>query len=128
MKTTTRMPNWFTICCHQLTFRLRLQSVLQTACLPSLGGLLFKPAKHIKLTLALPISLALSFCLLVFLLVFRCNSCGSMCKFNQSAYLRMLQCSLSLRVLWLASPKVHTHIHTTFPFGNLIKCIGFLLD
>lgn len=54
MKTT---PNWFPICCHQLTFSLRLLSFLQpnpSSCLPSLSclGLLFKPAKHIKLTLA----------------------------------------------------------------------------
>lgn len=64
MKTT---PNWFPICCHQLTFRLKLLSApsgpsslpahLPSACQParsmSSPGLLFEPAKHIKLILAL---------------------------------------------------------------------------
>lgn len=50
MKTT---PNWFTICCHQLTCRFSRLPVFSF----SGGRLLFEPAKHIKLTLALPLYL-----------------------------------------------------------------------
>lgn len=130
MKTT---PNWLPICCHQLTLRLRLLSArphlpayLPSACQHarsmSSPGLLFKPAKHIKLILALRPRLLCT--LLGFLLVFRCNSCGSMCKFNQSACLRMLQCS---------QPQSGSSFMARIAQGahnlrNLIKCIGFLLD
>lgn len=131
MKTT---PNWLPICCHQLTFRLKLLSVrpalacLSSICLPACQKYVFSRAfvqacQAYKTYTCSPPTPPLC-TLLGFLLVFRCNSCGSMCKFNQSACLRMLQCS---------QPPSGSSFMARIAQGahnlrNLIKCIGFLLD